>query len=50
MAQAQYQQYITNELTNETVLIKSNDYLTFQSKLEKKKEQWLRQNVKYPFS
>ena len=44
MAQAQYQQYLKNEATGETILIKSNDYLTFQSKMERKKDQWSKQN------
>lgn len=47
MARAQYQQYLNNKVTGETVLIKSNDYLTFQSKLEKKTEQWEKQNERF---
>ncbi|HWQ59573.1 MAG TPA: hypothetical protein VN420_00280, partial [Candidatus Fimivivens sp.] len=44
MAQAQHQAYLTNNNTGETVLIKSNDYVTFQSKIKQKEEQWKKQN------
>lgn len=42
---ATYEKRITNENTGETVLIKSNDYLTFQSKIEKKLEIWKKQEI-----
>ncbi|MFA5995574.1 MAG: restriction endonuclease [Patescibacteria group bacterium] len=44
MSQARYQQLLTNELTKETVLIKSNDPYTFQAKLDKRKALWEKQN------
>lgn len=43
---ANYEKYLTNEVTGEEVLIKSNDYTTFQSKIRKKQELWGRQNHK----
>lgn len=43
---AHYQEYITNDRTGETLLIKSNDYLTFQSRKLKRLEMWEKQNSK----
>lgn len=43
---ANYEEYVTNKLTGEQVLIKSNDYLVFQSKVAKRKAIWDKQNNK----
>ena len=43
---AQFEKHLTNDLTGEIVLIKSNDYFTFQSKVEKRIEMWNKQKEK----
>ncbi len=43
---ATWEKIIENELTGEQALIKSNDYITFQNRLEKKREIWDRKNKK----
>lgn len=44
MARPVYQQYLKNEITGETVLIRSTDPVTFQSKIDRKRAQWAIQN------
>lgn len=41
---ANYEEYITNELTGEVALIKSNDYIIFQQKKLEKLETWKKKN------
>lgn len=43
---ALYEEYLTNELTSETVLIKSNDPITFETKKRQKLEMWEKKNFK----
>lgn len=41
---AHYEQILLNKKTGEQVYIKSNDWTTFQSKIEKRKNIWKKQN------
>lgn len=46
MPQAQFQQRLTNEVTGEVAVIKSNDLYVFQSKIDKRLALWEKQNKK----